>query len=230
MKWWEEAVAKRPERALYQVRVLRHGNEVAAYKVRSTSITVGRGESCDIVCARSNVSREHVQLEITEDGTLLVRDLNSVNGTFVGDQRIEERRFRSAFVLRLGAEFELAIDFDTEAPDMGDETEPPIDVDTEAPGTGDETEPPEEGELKDDIQARVDDYCRLLQGRLDLEREEDKYFCNGTWLSRDAVLLKEKERKRAPWSLFLDLILVDCLLALIILGVYGLIVTFLMPR
>ena len=84
--------------------------------------------------------------------------------------------------------------------------------------------------LKDDLQARVDEYSRLFAGRLDSARKEDRYFYNGAWLSRDAVLLKEKERKRAPWSLFLDLTLIDCILALSILGVYGLIVTFLMPR
>lgn len=80
------------------------------------------------------------------------------------------------------------------------------------------------------LKDRVAEYSRLLQGRLDLVREEDKYFYNGAWLSRDAVLLKEKERKRAPWRLFLDLILVDCVLALSIFGIYSLIVTFLIPR
>src|SRR5690606_23975705 len=52
-------------------------------------IKVGRASHCDMIFAGTHLSREHAQLTILGDG-ILVRDLNSANGTFINDLRITE--------------------------------------------------------------------------------------------------------------------------------------------
>jgi pSer/pThr/pTyr-binding forkhead associated (FHA) protein len=51
---------------------------------------VGRGRDADIVVNHSTVSRRHCQFVLNADGALVVRDLDSYNGTYVGDQRVRE--------------------------------------------------------------------------------------------------------------------------------------------
>ncbi|MEX0938182.1 MAG: FHA domain-containing protein [Pirellulales bacterium] len=51
---------------------------------------VGRGRDADIVVNHSTVSRRHCQFALNADGALVVRDLDSFNGTYVGDQRVRE--------------------------------------------------------------------------------------------------------------------------------------------
>ena len=58
------------------------------YPVRSGTVTrIGRALDNDIVAGHSSVSRHHASIE-NSDGVFAVRDLNSQNGTFVGNQRV----------------------------------------------------------------------------------------------------------------------------------------------
>src|SRR5439155_5840340 len=52
-------------------------------------VTIGRSPECDICLPHPSISRYHALLEQTPHG-LRLRDLNSVNGTFIGGQRIAD--------------------------------------------------------------------------------------------------------------------------------------------
>ena len=51
--------------------------------------TIGRGRDCNLTVPHALVSRRHTEI-VEHDGRLYVRDLGSLNGTFVNNQRIEE--------------------------------------------------------------------------------------------------------------------------------------------
>ncbi|MGB8413670.1 MAG: FHA domain-containing protein [Candidatus Binatus sp.] len=60
------------------------------YPVRSGTVTrIGRALDNDIVAGHSSVSRHHASIE-NSDGVFAVKDLNSQNGTFVGNRRVTE--------------------------------------------------------------------------------------------------------------------------------------------
>ncbi len=51
--------------------------------------TIGSGDDCDLVLQDRRVSRRHCSVHLTEQG-LVLRDLGSKNGTFVGELQIRE--------------------------------------------------------------------------------------------------------------------------------------------
>jgi pSer/pThr/pTyr-binding forkhead associated (FHA) protein len=61
-----------------------------AYPVRAGSVThIGRALDNEIVVSHSSISRHHASIE-NSNGAFVVRDLNSQNGTFVGNRRVTE--------------------------------------------------------------------------------------------------------------------------------------------
>jgi len=65
---------------------------------------LGRGEACDLLLDDEDVSREHVQL-VRRAGGVLVRDLGSKNGAWLGETPLSPDRdtaWRAPAVLRLG--------------------------------------------------------------------------------------------------------------------------------
>ena len=74
------------------------GNRVS---VTTFPFVVGRDPETDFVLAAEIVSRRHFQL-LLEDGTLVVEDLNSANGLFVNDERIERATLKHLDRLRAG--------------------------------------------------------------------------------------------------------------------------------
>lgn len=66
------------------------GGEVktAEIKLRLPS-TIGRGRGCTIMLPQALVSRQHCEI-YESSGKLMVRDLGSLNGTFVNNQKIAE--------------------------------------------------------------------------------------------------------------------------------------------
>jgi hypothetical protein len=68
-----------------------------------TSSTVGRTSDNDIPVNARAVSRRHARIDMTGEGYVL-KDLGSGNGTFVNDERIEERLLKNGDHVRFGTE------------------------------------------------------------------------------------------------------------------------------
>jgi pSer/pThr/pTyr-binding forkhead associated (FHA) protein len=63
--------------------------------------TIGRAPRADFIVDAALVSRLHCRLT-AGDGTLEVLDLQSTNGTFVNDRRVEQARLAAGDRLRVG--------------------------------------------------------------------------------------------------------------------------------
>ena len=82
----------------------------AEYSLMKDEITIGRGETNDVVIPHASVSRQHARL-MRRDGGFELMDLNSTNGSYVDDRQIHGSVFLNAgsqirlgdirFVLRL---------------------------------------------------------------------------------------------------------------------------------
>jgi hypothetical protein len=64
-------------------------------------LVIGRGPDCDVVLADRSVSREHARL-VCRDGTWVVQDLASTNGTFVNEAPVGRCQLAPGDRLRLG--------------------------------------------------------------------------------------------------------------------------------
>jgi pSer/pThr/pTyr-binding forkhead associated (FHA) protein len=62
---------------------------------------VGRRADSDLVLNDDTVSGQHAEL-IAGEGSLLVRDLQSENGTFIDGERVRQGRVRPGDVVRVG--------------------------------------------------------------------------------------------------------------------------------
>ncbi|MEM1413702.1 MAG: sigma 54-interacting transcriptional regulator [Myxococcota bacterium] len=74
------------------------GRELMIDKER---VTIGRSVICDLVLADKSVSGTHCEVVVRESGFLL-RDLESTNGTKVGDLRVREVWLREGTEMRIG--------------------------------------------------------------------------------------------------------------------------------
>ncbi|MCL2723304.1 MAG: sigma 54-interacting transcriptional regulator [Polyangiaceae bacterium] len=71
--------------------------------------TAGKAPECDLVVSDRAVSRIHAEIAPREDG-LWVRDLGSVNGTFIGGVKVNEGRVPQGASIRLGTT-EIAVTY-----------------------------------------------------------------------------------------------------------------------
>jgi DNA-binding winged helix-turn-helix (wHTH) protein len=58
------------------------------FPLRLGSNIIGRAADADVVIDSAAVSRQHARIEVTGTGAVLIEDLGSKNGTFVGEQRV----------------------------------------------------------------------------------------------------------------------------------------------
>lgn len=73
----------------------------AAVKISPEGVTVGRDPSATIAVRDVEVSAAHCELRATPDGVVL-RDLGSTNGTFVGTVAVREARLEGPCTIRVG--------------------------------------------------------------------------------------------------------------------------------
>jgi pSer/pThr/pTyr-binding forkhead associated (FHA) protein len=86
----------------YQLVVVRGRSASRTLKLGKGITTVGRHEDCQLRIGSSQVSRKHCQL-FEKNGTLVVLDLGSSNGTFVNGKRIDgQEALAPGDVLSLG--------------------------------------------------------------------------------------------------------------------------------
>jgi diguanylate cyclase (GGDEF)-like protein len=71
------------------------------YPLGGRSVTLGRGDGCDVRINDQSVSRTHARVEGAENGYEVV-DLQSTNGTFVNDAPITTRRLKDGDYVRVG--------------------------------------------------------------------------------------------------------------------------------
>lgn len=69
--------------------------------IGSRPVTIGRAPDNDIYIDNLAVSNYHARI-YAEAGRLVVEDLNSLNGTFVNDARVERTELRDADSIRIG--------------------------------------------------------------------------------------------------------------------------------
>jgi pSer/pThr/pTyr-binding forkhead associated (FHA) protein len=67
----------------------------------SSELIIGRDDSCDIKIQARSISREHCAIE-AEGERLMLRDLGSTGGTFMGEQRIDQVQLQDGMEIQIG--------------------------------------------------------------------------------------------------------------------------------
>lgn len=89
-------------------------------------LTIGRKEGNIVRLIERDVSRHHAVIR-RKDDSFIIEDLDSYNGVFVNDERIDgQARLKPGDRIRIG-EYKLALDVDGTAPEAVDERPPELD-------------------------------------------------------------------------------------------------------
>ena len=75
------------DRNLILFGILKTKKEV--YKLSKERISIGRNRTSQIVINNNTISKDHAIIEFDEDGSAIIKDLNSSNGTYVNGQRLK---------------------------------------------------------------------------------------------------------------------------------------------
>jgi len=74
----------------------------ARFAIERTPMRVGRSEDSDIFLDDVTVSREHVVFSRLDSGRVVVRDLGSLNGTYVNNVRVDQKALDSGDEVQIG--------------------------------------------------------------------------------------------------------------------------------
>jgi len=81
--------------------VTRGPNAGSTYRVQGPSTTLGRHPDSDVFLDDITVSRRHAVIEVTGDATR-IRDVGSLNGTYLNRRRVEEATLVDGDELQIG--------------------------------------------------------------------------------------------------------------------------------
>ena len=82
--------------------VVRHGPETgSSYRLEAPVTAIGRHPDSDIFLDDITVSRRHVEL-VKDDQGYLLRDVGSLNGTYVNRERVDEARLQHGDEVQIG--------------------------------------------------------------------------------------------------------------------------------
>ena len=100
-------------------------SEIKTIETDKGEITIGRNPSSDIHIDNLGVSKQHAKI-IKQDGTYIVEDLNSTNGTYINNKRVARAVLNNNDEIHIG-KHSLQIRYKTQAgagsgPDFGDKT------------------------------------------------------------------------------------------------------------
>lgn len=120
--------------------------EPQIYPLDKPKMTIGSGDTCDIIVSSENISRKHVVI-VQEGDEFFVFDQGSTNGSFINEERLVPGRkteFTSFFPVRLGDHVLITLLSDADPLDEGQD-QPLIPVPKEpeekksSPSRGDES-------------------------------------------------------------------------------------------
>jgi CheY-like chemotaxis protein len=92
--------------------VITKGLPASAFELGANWATIGRGDDNTFQIVEASVSTRHCEVRLKDD-ELVVRDLLSTNGTFIGGKKIVDGVLKTGETLRLG---EVQLQFDASTP------------------------------------------------------------------------------------------------------------------
>lgn len=97
------------------------GHDETIVSLEELPLVLGRGREVGLTLASPLVSRQHCEV-YRADGKICVRDLESLNGTFVGEERITDMELFTGDLLTVGAAtFEVVLEGDDAASGVREE-------------------------------------------------------------------------------------------------------------
>jgi hypothetical protein len=95
--------APAPAGSATQWQLISAQNASERHEIKGDSAMVGRDRTCSIVLSHPAVSRRHARITVTGP-TCVVEDLNSANGTYLNNARVEKAKLKVGDVVRFGAD------------------------------------------------------------------------------------------------------------------------------
>lgn len=83
--------------------------------ILAAPFVIGRNPDCDVSIGDPSLSRRHCRMALNAQEALTVTDLDSMNGTYIGDQRIKKANIMPGELIRLGA-ISLRVEWTEEQP------------------------------------------------------------------------------------------------------------------
>ena len=101
------------EGKILRVRLSLKGRPLKTYVFSKAPVVIGRSPDCDVFLDNPGVSREHLRLERTPDGSFEAIDLGSANGTLLNSRPLKRAYITQDDVIQIG-KFTLWIGIDTD--------------------------------------------------------------------------------------------------------------------